>query len=138
MGRKILEPIKIKSMELKNRIGFAPMLGNPCGDDLGVVDATLKWFGDRARGEVAFSLTGGMLVTDFDVNLQLAQGRDGIFPPPLAIHTDELIPGYQRLNKEMHKYDMKMAAQLAIGGVLQGASPPPYAREGFFKAQTGH
>ena len=30
---KILEPIKIKEMKLKNRIGFAPWLGMPIAAD---------------------------------------------------------------------------------------------------------
>lgn len=137
MGRKVLEPITIKKMELKNRIGFAPMLGNPCGPDFGVVDATMKWFIDRAKGDVAFSLTGGMMVSQFEVDFRAAQAEGGVFPPPLSIHTDELIPGYKRLTKECHEYDMKILAQLAIGGVVQGASAPPYPKDGFFKAIMG-
>jgi len=60
MGGKILEPIQIKNMEIKNRIGFPPFLGNPHGPKCEANDDTIEWFVLRAKGGTGFALSGAI------------------------------------------------------------------------------
>lgn len=136
MTRKILEPIKIKSMELKNRIGFGPMLGNPHGPEWEVDDNTIEWFVQRAKGEVGFSLTG----TINPLKSWYEEFKDTApmgFPHPLTLHEDKYIEGYKRLTSEVHKYGMCIGAQLGAGGALQGASSGPYPKRNFMDVMYG-
>ena len=58
---KILEPITIKEMKLKNRIGFAPWLGMPIAADGSVTNETVRWdCRSWAEGGVGFIMTGTM------------------------------------------------------------------------------
>ena len=43
MGLKILEPIEINGMRLKNRLALAPLLNIPRNDDL-PDEKTVRWF----------------------------------------------------------------------------------------------
>ena len=59
MTKKLFEPITINGMELKNRIGFAPMLNMPgIWTTFMIQEETIQWFEARARGGVGFILTG--------------------------------------------------------------------------------
>ena len=58
MNRKIFEPIEIKGMKLKNRLGFAPWLLMPAGPEGHVSDLTIRWFEERAKGGVGFIMSG--------------------------------------------------------------------------------
>ena len=129
--RKILEPIRIKSMELKNRIAFPPMLGQPRGEDHGADDKTIAWFVERAKGEVALSVTGTInpsLSTFEEFTKLSAMGGLGL---GLTLHDDSYIPGYIKLTEEVHSYGMMIGAQIGAGGVTIGASPSPYSKRNF-------
>ncbi len=43
---KAFEPIEINGMVVPNRIGLAPLLNMPAGEDGHVVDQTVRWFED--------------------------------------------------------------------------------------------
>ena len=130
MIKKLLEPIRIKSMELKNRIGFAPMLGNPHGPEWEVDDNTIEWYVQRAKGDVGFALTGTINPMPSWYEEYKDTPSMG-FPHPLTLHEDSYIPGYKKLTDAVHKYGMKIGAQIGAGGALKGASPSPYPRKNF-------
>ena len=44
MAKKVFEPIEIKGMKLKNRIGLPSLLNQPGGTDGSPTDLTVRWF----------------------------------------------------------------------------------------------
>ncbi len=136
MGRKILEPIQIKNMEIKNRIGFPPFLGNPHGPKCEVNDDTIEWFVLRAKGGVGFAMTGAINPLP-DMFEELMNMPPVMFPHPLTFHDDSYIPGYKRLTEAVHEHGMKICAQIGAGGATKGSSPSPFARLNFFEAILG-
>ena len=131
MGRKILEPIRIKSMEIKNRIGFPPFLGNPNGPKCEVTDDTIRWFVLRAMGGAGFALSGAVnpLPEAFE---EMMTSPPPMFPLPLTFHEDSYIPGYKKLTDAVHEHGMKIGAQIGAGGATKGSSPSPFSRLNFF------
>lgn len=57
---KIFEPIEIKGMKLKNRIGMSPFLNMPGSEDGSVTDLTIRWFEERAKGGAGLIMTGSV------------------------------------------------------------------------------
>ena len=112
MAQKLLEPIEIRGMKLKNRLGFAPFLNMPRDmTDGSINDLTTRWFEERAKGGVGLINTGAFLPTM--VSSPAAQERFG------------------RLAEVMHSYDVKIGVQIVVGGPMsaQGPSPSPYPDE---------
>jgi len=117
---KLLEPIQIKSMRIKNRVAMAPFANYPRELDGTVNDLTRKWYEVRAQGEAGFIMHG-----------------------PARI-VPELVPAFRRVNDVVHKYDCKMGVQVVGPGPMSGMGPsaPPYPDEahghlGLFEYQTG-
>ena len=50
MKRRLLEPFRIKNMELKNRIVMAPMVTEYGSEDCQVTERTKNYYEARARG----------------------------------------------------------------------------------------
>jgi 2,4-dienoyl-CoA reductase (NADPH2) len=136
MGRKILEPIRIKNMEIRNRIGFPPFLGNPHGPKCEVNDDTIEWFVLRARGGAGFALSGAINPLP-DAFEQMMSMPPVMFPHPLTLHEDSYVPGYKRLTEAVHENGMTIGAQIGAGGATKGSSPSPFARLNFFEAILG-
>ena len=117
---KLLEPIEIKSMRLKNRIGFAPLANYPRSPDGSSNDLAIRWYEERAKGETGFLMHG---------------------PARLAeVH----VPSFTKLTKVIQSYDTKIGVQVVGGGPMggQGPSPSPYpdptsAKLGLFEYLTG-
>jgi len=128
MSRKILEPIKIKEMKLKNRIGFAPWLGMPAAQDGSVNSETVRWFEDRAKGGVGFIMTGTIEAMTPDAFLKNAPVRP---ETGVSIYDDKFIPGWAELIRIIHSYDVKIGAQLSAPGPMMGEGPSssPYPNE---------
>ncbi len=136
MGKRILEPIRIRSMEIKNRIGFPPFLGNPNGPKCEVTDDTIEWFVLRAMGGAGFALSGAVNPLP-DVFEEMIVSPPPMFPLPLTFHDDSYIPGYKKLTEAVHEHGMKIGAQIGAGGATKGVSPSPFARLNFFEAILG-
>lgn len=117
---KILEPIEIKGMKIKNRIGFAPFANYPMEADGNINDLTIRWFEERAKGGAGFIMSG------------------------VASITPAQIPNWSRLNKVIHSYDVKTGVQVFAMGPMQGQGPSPSpfpdansAKLGLFEYPTG-
>ncbi len=136
MGRKILEPIQIKNMQIKNRIGFPPFLGNPHGPRCEANEDTIEWFVLRAKGGAGFALTGTINPLP-DVFEEMNSALPSVFPNPLTFHDDSYLPGYRKLTEAVHESGMKIGAQIGAGGVAKGSSPSPFGRLNFFEAILG-
>ncbi|MFO7965171.1 MAG: FAD-dependent oxidoreductase [Desulfobacterales bacterium] len=137
MGRKIREPIRIKNMEIKNRIGFPPFLGNPHAEDCGVNENTIKWFEARANGGAGFALTGTINPLPWAFE-EMMKTPPMLFPHPLTFHDDSYMDGYRKLTAAIHRTDMKIGAQIGAGGAAKGSSPSPFAKKNFFEAIYGN
>ena len=62
MTDSLFEPFEINGMQLKNRIGFAPMLNMPSVmSEFSITDQTVHWFEERARGGAGLIMTGPFL-----------------------------------------------------------------------------
>jgi len=117
---KLLEPIEIKGMRLKNRIGLAPLANYPREQDGNVNDLTIRWYEERAKGETGFIMHG-----------------------PARI-TPALVPSFTRLTGVIHSYGTKIGVQVVGAGPMsgQGPSPAPFPDEshatlGLFEYLTG-
>jgi 2,4-dienoyl-CoA reductase-like NADH-dependent reductase (Old Yellow Enzyme family)/thioredoxin reductase len=121
MGQKIFEPLKIKGMEIKNRIGFAPLLNMPrSAEDGGVGDNTIRWFEARAKGGAGFITTGTVATNAFEWEMIGKPYNIGI-----AFFDDQFVPGWKRLTDAVHSHGAKIGIQIGASGPMLGVGPSP-------------
>ena len=106
---KLLEPGKIGSMELRNRIIMAPMGTGFATKDGHVTERMRSYYEARARGGVSM-VVPGVLFVDFPRGLTMECA--------LAISDDKYIPGLRSLVEVVHRHGAKIAAQLNHGGKI--------------------
>ncbi len=102
---RLSDPLKIGSLELKNRIVMPPMATNYATNDGGVTDKLVKHYVDRSKNI-------GLLIVEHTFVAQ--RGRAKL--TQLGAHTDDVIPDLARLVDEVHKHDTPIAIQLNHGG----------------------
>jgi 2,4-dienoyl-CoA reductase-like NADH-dependent reductase (Old Yellow Enzyme family)/NADPH-dependent 2,4-dienoyl-CoA reductase/sulfur reductase-like enzyme len=98
----LLKPIRIKSMEIPNRVVMPPMgtaLGNP---DSTVSEANLAYMKRRAQGGA------GLIITEITEVHPLGSAA----PLCLGVWDDKFIPGLSRLSEVVHSNGGKIAMQL--------------------------
>ncbi|MHA1263485.1 MAG: NADH:flavin oxidoreductase, partial [Candidatus Freyarchaeota archaeon] len=95
---KLFEPIKINTMELKNRIVMPAMHLGYAQDGY--------FYAERAKNEVGLILVGGCWTE------LLGKGMDSM----IRIDTDDAIPGLSKLAKAIHGGGAKCGAQLYHSG----------------------
>ena len=113
MGQKILEPIEINGMRLKNRLALAPLLNMPGNGDC-PDEKTLRWFEERARGGLGFLMTGALI----PIKPAFPMGM-------LGIYSDEHVAGLSKVVEAVHAHGAKIGVQMAMPGPLGGAAPSP-------------
>jgi len=134
MSRKILDPLSIKRMEIKNRISFGPMLGQPFGPNGEVTDDTIGWFVERAKGEVGLAITGTVYPC---MDEELIQKFAGPFSPALRLKDEQHIQGCKKLVDAVHRYGMKIGPQIGMAGLIRNASPSPYPKNSIMSVFFG-
>lgn len=102
----LFQPVKIGSMEVKNRFVMAPMVTNYCESDGTVTDRLKAYHKARAEGGV------GLIILEATYVHPCGKG----FSNQLGIYKDDLIPGLKRLVDELHPYGTKIAVQLYHSG----------------------
>jgi 2,4-dienoyl-CoA reductase-like NADH-dependent reductase (Old Yellow Enzyme family)/thioredoxin reductase len=125
MDRKIFEPIEIKGMKLKNRIGFPSFLNHPGTEDGFSNDLTVRWFEERAKGGAGLIMTGAVTA---GVPRQ-ARRAGALVSGFLGLFDDKFIPGFAKVAEAVHQHGAKLGVQLSgIGGPMSGRGPslPPY------------
>ncbi len=128
----LFQPIKIGSMEVRNRFVVPPMGTNFPNDDCTVSDRLIRYHRENARG-------GFGLIT-IEVTAVAPTGKAIIREP--GLWCDEQIEGYRRLADAIHEHGAKMSVQLhhagrqtmsaVIGGkqpVAPSALPCPFCQE---------
>jgi 2,4-dienoyl-CoA reductase-like NADH-dependent reductase (Old Yellow Enzyme family)/thioredoxin reductase len=103
---KVLEPINIGSMRLKNRFVLSPMLTNYATVEGYVTERVRDYYAARADGGSALLITEAM-----DIE---ACGRFG--GRQIMIDDDTRIAGLSELANTVHKHGAKIAAQLNHAG----------------------
>ncbi len=112
MDKKILEPIVINGMKLKNRIALAPLLNLPRGEDFGIIDKTYRWFEERAKGGAGFMMTGTFI--------------------PFVMMSPDAAAKFSKLAETAHAHGAKIGVQITgMGGAFMGQMPSeaPYPNE---------
>ncbi|MBW2092379.1 MAG: hypothetical protein JRI34_09700 [Deltaproteobacteria bacterium] len=125
MGKMISEPITIKSMELKNRIGLAPLLNMPdVLTTFTITDNTVKWFEARAKGGAGFIMTGTLA--------------------PMLLNLPGALDRVAQIAEMAHSYGAKLGVQTGGGGPMLGVGPSgmPYPdqlhpKQSIFEIMTG-
>ena len=101
--QRILEPIEIGSMRLKNRIVMAPMLDNFDGDDGYPTERKKKYLVARARGGAGLIIIGSICVDSRSGRANKNQ---------LLIDDDKFIPGLRAIVRSIQRYGTKVCAQI--------------------------
>jgi len=100
--KKILEPIQINSLELKNRL-VVPAMGTDFANSDGTVSERLKDY-LVARADGGF----GLIITEITAISRYGKGMAN----QLSIWDDKFIPGFKNLAMAIHAKEAKVAVQL--------------------------
>lgn len=127
--KKLLEPIKIGTMELKNRLVMTPMGTGYYTIDGYTTERAINYFEERAKGGVGLiAPTAWVSNTGFAV------------PGNPLMHDDRLVPGYRKLVNALHKHGTKTHLQLNHAGknvVPEYAGVRPASPSGIRSGMTG-
>lgn len=103
---KLFSPIKIGSMEIKNRIAMAPMTTNWSPADGTVPDQMIDYLEARAKGGVGLIIFETVVVDE----------RFPYIMQSVGLWDDKLIPSFKRLVDAVHAHGAKIAPQIAHPG----------------------
>ena len=110
MYEKLFEPMKIGTLELKNRLVMPAMNSHYADADHHFTEQALNYYGERALGGF------GLLITEF-----LCVSEEGLaYPMQAGIYDDRFIPSLSRLTERIHQNGGRIFAQLHHAGRMQG------------------
>lgn len=102
---KIFEDNYIGTLKLKNRLTMSAMdLG--FSNDGSINEKFISFYEARARGGIGMIVIGGCY----------PEYRGRVWKSIIALDKDSYIPGLKKFADVMHKYDVKVAAQILHGG----------------------
>ncbi|MGD8562811.1 MAG: FAD-dependent oxidoreductase [Desulfarculaceae bacterium] len=110
----IFSPLKIKTMELPNRLVMAPMATSFAGPEGEVTDCQIAYYRQRAKGGV------GLIIVE-NANIDFPVGVSGA--TQLRADKDRFIPGLFRLTQAIHQQGTLCALQLNHAGALAKKAP---------------
>ena len=102
---RLLDPIKIGSLKLKNRLVMPPMATNYADKNGEVTDKLIQHYTERSRNL-------GLLIVEYSY----ITGQGKTSPNQLGVHADKLIPGLRRLVEAVKANDTPIALQINHGG----------------------
>lgn len=105
MEKKLFEPLKIGSIEVKNRIGSAPTQMLFCTEDGSLTDQNLCHYVAKAKGGVSLIIVEGTLTSNKYSNVVGAVG----------IYKDIQTKGFKELADAIHACGVAAVVQLTIG-----------------------
>lgn len=103
---KLFEPVKIGSIEIKNRIVMAPMITNFADFNGGVTNQQIDYFVERAKGGAGLITMAWAIVSKFP-----SKGIGCVY-----IDNDEYIRKLEELTRAVHLNGAKISLQLAHAG----------------------
>ena len=107
---KLLSPIKIGNLEIKNRVIMAPMTNNYAKDGF-VTEKMIGFYEERAKGGV-----GIVTVEDGIIDFPIGNNAKN----PVAIDNDKYIPMLEKLSSAIKKHGAQAAIQLSHAGRRAG------------------
>ena len=102
---KLYEPIKIGNIKVKNRLAMSAMDLGFTSDGF-INERFIDFYVERARGGVGLIVVGGCY----------PEMNGKVWKSIIGLDKDDYIPGLKKLTDTIHKYDVKVAAQLLHGG----------------------
>lgn len=102
----LFTPIKLGSLEIKNRIIASATIEAMATPDGGVTEKYVNRYQQLAKGGVGLTITGSLFVHP--------SGKGG--PAFAGIHNDQMIPGLRKTVDAVHEADGKIAFQLSHTG----------------------
>ena len=102
----LLSPIRIGSIEIKNRFAVSPMSLRSANDDGTVNQRIIDYFTARAKGGF------GLIYTEYTT----VKHRGRAETRQLAIYDDRFIPGLKALTDAVHRYGARIFVQLHHAG----------------------
>ncbi len=120
---KLFTPIRIKSMELKNRVVMAPMCTLLANADGSASDRLIEYYEARAKGGAALI---SVEVAEVHPSSAFGIGEIGI----ASIYDDKFIPSWKRFCERIHAAGAKTSMQLHHPGrqfPALGPERPPWA-----------
>ncbi len=114
----LCQPIKIGSMELKNRMVMPPMATRYAAPDGFVSKRTINYYEARAKGGI------GLII----IEATYVHEKGPLLPNGLGLSNDRFIPGLKELTDAVHRHGARIAVQLVHGGrmtavALTGTQP---------------
>ncbi len=106
---KLSDPVTIRGMEVKNRLGFPPMLSMSSDANGCPTEKTFNIHETKARGGVGLITYEAVSVEPETFGPQNTSANIG---------KNANIPAYKRVTDAVHKYDAKIGMQLADGGLI--------------------
>ena len=105
--KKLMQPYRLKNMELRNRIVMAPMLSRLC-DPNGVVSQKLiDYYAARAEGGV------GLIISEY---CSIDDQESKAHPGQLGVYDDQLVAGLGDLAEAIQERGAKAILQIAHAG----------------------
>ncbi len=103
---KILEPIRIGTMEVRNRLVMAPMTTGYAGPEQEPSAKLIAFLAERARGGV------GLITTEACV----VDARHREVPHSMHFSSDDVLPAHRALVDAVHEHGAKIQPQLVHAG----------------------
>jgi len=133
MDKKLFEPLEIKGMRLKNRIGSAPFLTIPVGPDCSVTDLTIRWYEELAKGGTALIVATSIIWSEADRENRSLSETETLYYSiygrmAINLQDDKYVEGVANLCEAVHSHGARLGLQIVVLGTMagRGASPSPY------------
>ena len=107
---ELFDPVKVGSLELKNRLMRSATWDGAADSDGAVTDEAVALYRELGEGGVGLVVTGHAFISPLGQATPLQYG----------IHTDHMIPGLSRLVEAVHRGGAKIATQITHCGVNSG------------------
>jgi mycofactocin system FadH/OYE family oxidoreductase 2 len=105
MFPNLFSPLKIGTVEVKNRLSFQPHLTNLAVGNL-PSERQMYYWGERAKGGAGLIITEELTVHPTDMSYEKL----------IDVYHAEVIPGFKKITDYVHQYDSKIFAQLNHNG----------------------
>ena len=105
MFPNLFSPLKLGTVEVKNRISFQPHLTNLAVGNL-PSERQMYYWGERAKGGAGLIITEEMSVHPTDM----------AYEKLIDVYHPEVIPGFKKITDYVHQFDGKIFAQLNHNG----------------------
>lgn len=106
--KKVFENIKLGRLDVKNRLVRSATMEFGCTNNGSITDKYLNLYENLAKGGVGLIITGAMAVS---INSQVKEDM-------VKVYNDNFETKFKEVTDMVHKYDAKIIAQIAHGGLI--------------------